>query len=94
MDTESHDLADFMQSVTEEVTREYERIQKRVNEDPGTAGEIRVCGDVRNKILHDVVWAKNEVDSKLCVHTQGLEHKAMNARKRQKYWHEKEEREG
>jgi hypothetical protein len=39
MDSKSHDLADFMQAVTEDIGREYERIQKRVGEDPGTAGD-------------------------------------------------------
>lgn len=35
----SHDLADFMQSMTDEIAHEYDRIQKRVAEDPGTAGD-------------------------------------------------------
>jgi hypothetical protein len=39
MDSKSHDLADFMQAVTEDIGREYERIQKRVGEDLGTAGD-------------------------------------------------------
>ena len=34
-----HDLHDFMRQVTNEMSEEYERIQKRVGEDPGTAGD-------------------------------------------------------
>jgi hypothetical protein len=56
---------------------------------PDEAEEIRACGLTRNRILHDIVWAKNEITSELCMHTLGLEKKAKNARDRQKYWHEK-----
>jgi hypothetical protein len=35
----SNDLFDFLQSATEEMSREYCRIQKRAAEDPGTAGD-------------------------------------------------------
>ena len=34
----SHDLHDFMQQLSDEMAAEYDRIQKRVGEDPGTAG--------------------------------------------------------
>jgi hypothetical protein len=36
---ESNDLLDFMSATTQEMDREYHRIQKRVKEDPGTAGD-------------------------------------------------------
>lgn len=39
MGVKSHDLFDFMVSIAAEMTREYERIQKRATEDPGTAGD-------------------------------------------------------
>jgi uncharacterized protein DUF6602 len=35
----THDLIDFLQNVTFDLAREYDRIQKRVVEDPGTAGD-------------------------------------------------------
>ena len=35
----SHDLHDFMRQVGREMSDEYHRIQKRSNEDPGTAGD-------------------------------------------------------
>lgn len=34
-----HDLIDFMQQMSEEISAEYQRIQKRATEDPGTAGD-------------------------------------------------------
>ncbi|MBD2094873.1 hypothetical protein H6F90_06860 [Trichocoleus sp. FACHB-591] len=39
MEIKSHDLNDFMQSVTTEMSCEYNRIRKRATEDPGTAGD-------------------------------------------------------
>jgi hypothetical protein len=39
MESEYHDLHDFMSSVTKEMADDYNRIQKRVKEDPGTAGD-------------------------------------------------------
>lgn len=35
----THDLYDFMQQISREMSSEYERIQKRATEDPGTAGD-------------------------------------------------------
>jgi hypothetical protein len=35
----SHDLFNFLASVTQDMALEYERIQKRATEDPGTAGD-------------------------------------------------------
>src|SRR4051812_7486068 len=35
----AHDLLDFMSGATIEMAQEYERIQKRASEDPGTAGD-------------------------------------------------------
>lgn len=35
----NHELHDFMSQLTEDIRSEYERIQKRVLEDPGTAGD-------------------------------------------------------
>ena len=35
----THDLYDFMQQISNEIAAEYNRIQKRVTEDPGTAGD-------------------------------------------------------
>lgn len=35
----NHDLHDFMRQITNEMSEEYERIQKRAAEDPGTAGD-------------------------------------------------------
>lgn len=35
----THDLYDFMRQITEEMASEYDRIQKRASEDPGTAGD-------------------------------------------------------
>jgi hypothetical protein len=35
----THDLLDFMQTATKEMQDEYKRIQKRSQEDPGTAGD-------------------------------------------------------
>ena len=35
----SHDLHDFMQQLSDEMAAEYDRIQKRATEDPGTAGD-------------------------------------------------------
>lgn len=37
--TKAHDLHDFMQQITDEMAAEYDRIQKRATEDPGTAGD-------------------------------------------------------
>jgi hypothetical protein len=39
MESKTHDLDDFMRAITEEMAREYYRIQKRAAEDPGTAGD-------------------------------------------------------
>ncbi len=39
MNAKSNDLIDYMQSITEEMAREYDRIQKRATEDAGTAGD-------------------------------------------------------
>ncbi len=39
MSSKTHDLDDFMRAVTEDMAREYNRIQKRATEDPGTAGD-------------------------------------------------------
>lgn len=38
-DSKSHDLFDFMQQISQEMSSEYDRIQKRATEDPGTAGD-------------------------------------------------------
>ena len=38
-DDKKHDLHDFMVQVTQEMATEYDRIQKRATEDPGTAGD-------------------------------------------------------
>ncbi len=38
MESEYHDLHDFMSSVTKEMADDYNRIQKRVKEAPGTSG--------------------------------------------------------
>jgi hypothetical protein len=35
----SHDLYDFMRQISDEMASEYDRIQKRAKEDPGTAGD-------------------------------------------------------
>lgn len=35
----NHDLFDFMSQISQEMSSEYERIQKRATEDPGTAGD-------------------------------------------------------
>ena len=35
----THDLVDFMRQVSVDMAAEYERIQKRASEDPGTAGD-------------------------------------------------------
>ena len=35
----SHDLHDFMRQLSNEMEAEYDRIQKRATEDPGTAGD-------------------------------------------------------
>ena len=35
----SHDLHDFMRQLSNEMAAEYDRIQKRATEDPGTAGD-------------------------------------------------------
>ena len=35
----THDLYDFMQQLSDEMAAEYDRIQKRATEDPGTAGD-------------------------------------------------------
>lgn len=37
--SKSHDLFDFMSQISEEMSSEYQRIQKRATEDPGTAGD-------------------------------------------------------
>lgn len=39
MDKKKHDLFDFMQQVSAEMSSEYKRIQARATEDPGTAGD-------------------------------------------------------
>ena len=39
VDNKKHDLHDFMAQVTQDIAAEYERIQKRAAEDPGTAGD-------------------------------------------------------
>lgn len=39
MENKSHDLLDFMAAITQDMAREYDRIQKRATEDPGTAGD-------------------------------------------------------
>jgi hypothetical protein len=38
-EVKSHDLFDFMLQISQEMSLEYERIQKRATEDPGTAGD-------------------------------------------------------
>jgi hypothetical protein len=38
-DEKTHDLYDFMRQISAEVSLEYDRIQKRATEDPGTAGD-------------------------------------------------------
>ncbi len=35
----SHDLFDFMFQISRDMASEYERIQKRATEDPGTTGD-------------------------------------------------------
>lgn len=35
----THDLYDFMRQISDEMSAEYDRIQKRATEDPGTAGD-------------------------------------------------------
>lgn len=37
--SKTHDLYDFMLQISEEMSSEYDRIQKRATEDPGTAGD-------------------------------------------------------
>lgn len=37
--TENHDLFDFLVATSNDITSEYERIRRRVSEDPGTAGD-------------------------------------------------------
>lgn len=39
MSETKHELIDFMEAVTTGIQNEYKRIQRRVNEDPGTAGD-------------------------------------------------------
>lgn len=39
MNLDTHELSDFMKMITREISDEYERIQKRATEDPGTAGD-------------------------------------------------------
>jgi hypothetical protein len=39
MGSKTHDLDDFMDTATKEMEQEYLRIQKRVKDDPGTAGD-------------------------------------------------------
>lgn len=39
MESQHHDLDDFMRAVTYEMALEYDRIQRRATEDPGTAGD-------------------------------------------------------
>jgi hypothetical protein len=56
---------------------------------PEEAEEIRQVSNTRNEIIHDFVWAAQEVRYDLCKHTLKLARKAQNARKRQKYWHKK-----
>lgn len=38
-ESHAHELFDYMAGTTEEMGRDYERIQKRSREDPGTAGD-------------------------------------------------------
>jgi len=38
-ETKTHDLHDFMRQISVEMSAEYDRIQKRATEDPGTAGD-------------------------------------------------------
>ena len=35
----THDLHDFLRQTGNDITEEYDRIQKRATEDPGTAGD-------------------------------------------------------
>lgn len=56
---------------------------------PEEAEEIRQAGNIRNEIIHDLVWAAHEVTYQMCKHTLELAEKAQNARQRQKYWHKK-----
>jgi hypothetical protein len=37
--SKTHDLYDFMRQISSEISSEYDRIQKRAKEDPGTAGD-------------------------------------------------------
>lgn len=53
------------------------------------AEEIRACIDERNTNYHDLIWRMNELTMERCEQVRALERVAMNARKRQKYWHEK-----
>lgn len=39
MENSTHDLDDFMRSISQEMAGDYRRIQKRVRQDPGTAGD-------------------------------------------------------
>ncbi len=39
MNQKSNDLIDFMRAITQDMAHEYDRIQKRAAEDPGTAGD-------------------------------------------------------
>ncbi len=39
VEEKSHDLYDFMSQISNDMASEYERIQKRATEDPGTAGD-------------------------------------------------------
>jgi hypothetical protein len=39
MEVKTHDIFDFMSQISQEMSLEYERIQKRATEDPGTAGD-------------------------------------------------------
>lgn len=38
-ESKTHDLHDFMRQISSEMSSEYDRIQKRATEDPGTAGD-------------------------------------------------------
>lgn len=56
---------------------------------PEEAEKIRACIDERNGNYHDLIWRMNELTIERCEEVRALEQIAMNARKRQKYWHEK-----
>jgi hypothetical protein len=39
VESKTHDLHDFMRQIEVDIASEYDRIQKRATEDPGTAGD-------------------------------------------------------